>query len=53
VSCKPSSGPKEQILNPAAFTLNGFKLGTVGDAGPGICDGPGRSSLTGSQPSST
>jgi len=41
VSCKPTSGPKEQILNPAAFTLNGFKLGTVGDAGPGICEGPG------------
>jgi Carboxypeptidase regulatory-like domain/TonB-dependent Receptor Plug Domain len=41
VSCKPTSGPKEQILNPAAFTLNGFKLGTIGDAGPGICEGPG------------
>jgi hypothetical protein len=40
VSCKASGGPKEQILNPAAFTLNGFQLGTIGNAGPGICEGP-------------
>jgi hypothetical protein len=40
VSCKASGGPKEQILNPAAFTLTGFQLGTIGDAGPGICEGP-------------
>ena len=37
----PSGGNKEQILNPAAFTLNGFQLGTIGDAGRGICEGPG------------
>jgi hypothetical protein len=41
VSCKASGGPKEQILNPAAFTLTGFQLGTIGNAGPGICEGPG------------
>jgi hypothetical protein len=41
VSCKASGGNKEQILNPAAFTLTGMKLGTVGDAGPGMCEGPG------------
>jgi Carboxypeptidase regulatory-like domain len=35
------SGPKEQILNPNAFTLTGFQLGTIGNAGPGICRGPG------------
>jgi hypothetical protein len=41
VSCKaPSGSPKEQILNPAAFTLTGFQLGTIGDAGRGICNGP-------------
>jgi hypothetical protein len=40
VSCKASGGLKEQILNPAAFTLTGFQLGTIGDAGPGICEGP-------------
>jgi len=41
VSCKaPSGSPKEQILNPAAFTLTGYQLGTIGDAGRGICEGP-------------
>lgn len=40
VSCQASGGLKEQILNPDAFTLNGFRIGTIGDAGPGICDGP-------------
>jgi hypothetical protein len=40
VSCKASGGLKEQILNPDAFTLTGFQLGTVGNAGPGICQGP-------------
>ena len=39
-SCKASGGAKEQILNPSAFTLTGFQLGTIGDAGPGICEGP-------------
>ena len=40
VSCQASGGPKEQILNPAAFTLTGYQLGTIGDAGRGICHGP-------------
>jgi hypothetical protein len=40
-SCKVDGGPKEQILNPAAFTLTGFNLGTIGNSGRGICDGPG------------
>ena len=31
---------KEQILNPAAFTLTGFQLGTIGNEGRGFCDGP-------------
>jgi hypothetical protein len=34
------TGLKEQFINPAAFTLNGFQLGTFGDAGRGICEGP-------------
>jgi hypothetical protein len=37
VSC---SGSGEQVINPAAFTLSGFQLGTIGTAGPGICEGP-------------
>ena len=29
----PTSGPTEQIINPNAYTLNGFQLGTIGNAG--------------------
>jgi hypothetical protein len=39
-SCNASGGLPEQILNPAAFTLTGFQLGTIGNAGRGICSGP-------------
>jgi hypothetical protein len=41
VSCRASGGNPEQWLNPAAFTLAGYRLGSSGDAGRGICDGPG------------
>jgi hypothetical protein len=34
------SGSREQILNPAAWTLVGFQLGTFGNSGRGICEGP-------------
>jgi hypothetical protein len=41
-SCDPPSGsPLEQIINPAAFTLTGFQLGTIGSARRGDCTGPG------------
>jgi hypothetical protein len=36
-----SSSNKTQWLNPAAFTLNGYILGSNGTAGRHICDGPG------------
>jgi Carboxypeptidase regulatory-like domain/TonB-dependent Receptor Plug Domain len=39
--CKASSGPDEQIINPNAYTLNGFQLGTLGSAERGDCTGPG------------
>ena len=39
--CRAASGPPEQWLNPRAFTLAGFELGTFGNAGRGICDAPG------------
>jgi hypothetical protein len=39
--CRASSGPDEQIINPAAFTLNGFRLGTIGSGRRGECTGPG------------
>ena len=39
--CRASSGPDEQIINPSAYTLNGFRLGTIGSAERGDCTGPG------------
>ena len=39
--CRASSGPDEQIINPNAYTLNGFQLGTIGSARRGDCLGPG------------
>jgi Carboxypeptidase regulatory-like domain len=39
--CKPSGGPDEQIINPNAFTLDGFVLGRPGNAERGDCNGPG------------
>ncbi len=41
VPCRASGGPKEQIFNPGAFTLNGYKVGTVSGSSRGICEGPG------------
>ena len=38
--CLATSGPPEQILNPDAWTLTGFQLGTFGNSGRGICEGP-------------
>lgn len=39
--CHVDSGVPEQWLNPRAFTLSGFRLGTMGDGGRGTCTGPG------------
>ena len=39
--CRASSGPDEQIINPRAYTLDGFRLGTIGSAERGDCTGPG------------
>jgi hypothetical protein len=41
VPCRATDGPPEQILNPAAYTLDGFQLGSIGTAGRGDCTGPG------------
>lgn len=35
------SAHPEQIINPAAFTLTGFQLGTIGNEPRGYCRGPG------------
>jgi hypothetical protein len=39
--CKADSSLDEQIINPAAYTLDGFRLGTIGSARRGDCTGPG------------
>jgi hypothetical protein len=39
--CRAENGPPEQWLNPNAFTLDGFQLGTFGNSGRGVCRGPG------------
>jgi hypothetical protein len=39
--CEAKSGPDEQILNPNAYALNGFQLGSFGSARRGDCAGPG------------
>lgn len=38
--CHLASSPRNQWLNPAAFTWDGYKLGTFGNSGPGQCAGP-------------
>ena len=38
--CRASGGLPEQIVNPNAYTLNGFQLGAIGTARRGDCDGP-------------
>jgi len=38
--CHLSNSPRGQWLNPAAFTWNGYQLGTFGNGGPGQCAGP-------------
>ncbi|MFY9559964.1 MAG: carboxypeptidase regulatory-like domain-containing protein [Terriglobales bacterium] len=39
VSCN-SGSHGEQLLNPAAFTLNGYQIGTIGNESRGHCWGP-------------
>jgi len=39
--CHVDTGNPTQWLNPAAFTLNGFRIGQIGTSGRGVCDGPG------------
>jgi hypothetical protein len=39
--CTVSTANGTQWLNPAAFTLDGYQIGTNGTAGRNVCDGPG------------
>ncbi len=41
VPCTIDNGDPTQILNPAAFTLVGHRIGQPGNSGRGICLGPG------------
>jgi hypothetical protein len=42
VSCRADdSNNPDQILNPAAYTLTGFALGSIGNEERGACHGPG------------
>ena len=40
-SCQADGGLPEQILNPGAFTLTGYQIGTIGNEGRGYLHGPG------------
>ena len=40
-SCRPRSGPPEQSINPLAFTLADFQIGSPGNSAAGVCEGPG------------
>jgi hypothetical protein len=44
-SCQSSSSNGRQWFNPNAFTMNGVKIGQDGNAGVGICTGPGNSDV--------
>ena len=41
VSCHPDSGDEDQIINPAAYTITGMALGSIGNTRRGDCRGPG------------
>ena len=41
VDCHADGSSKIQFLNPAAWTLNGYVIGTNGNAARNTCDGPG------------
>jgi hypothetical protein len=43
--CHLSNSPTGQWLNPAAFTWDGYQLGTFGNSGPGQCPGPSISNV--------
>ncbi len=41
VPCSLNGSDPAQWLNPAAWTLNGYQIGTNGNSGRNICNGPG------------
>lgn len=43
--CRANTTDHTQWLNPAMFTMNGYQLGQVGNAGVGLCTGPGNGNM--------
>jgi hypothetical protein len=41
VDCRAEDGAEDQIINPAAYTIAGMALGSIGNARRGDCRGPG------------
>jgi len=44
-SCRANTGDATQWLNPALYTMNGYQLGKIGNAGAGLCSGPGNNNI--------
>jgi len=44
-SCPSNSADHTQWFNPGLYTMNGYQLGKVGNAGPGLCTGPGNNNV--------
>lgn len=44
-SCRAHTSDGRQWFNPNAFTVNGLQIGQNGNAGVGICQGPGNSDV--------
>ncbi len=43
--CRTSGMDSRQFINPNMFTVNGYQLGKVGNAGVGTCQGPGNKTV--------
>jgi hypothetical protein len=39
--CRANTSDSTQWLNPNLYTMNGYQLGKIGNAGAGLCSGPG------------
>jgi hypothetical protein len=43
--CRASGMDARQFINPSMFTVNGYQLGQIGNAGVGTCLGPGNKTV--------
>jgi hypothetical protein len=44
-SCRAHTSDATQWLNPNMYTMNGYQLGQIGNAGAGLCLGPGTNNV--------